>query len=235
MTKALWKIGILVITLLILALFAFSYAEEKSEQQTISDSSAKFLQLLKQRGFNPKILNDKTTVDLKAWPKDSATGAVVRQLSGLKAGLAVETLPGVRFISLKEAKRLDTRHQKTGLFLVDIDYVPRELPEALKYFKYTLRKDGTLTDANEEPILALVTSEVYLIEKKTTEKLSNLIIPEAYAANPFPWRCYSFTPWAVYHSGFHRWYDARTWADTYGPDGAGGCSSASPHTRIDYI
>ena len=230
MTKALWKIGVLLITLLILVTFSSSCSDER-----VSESSAKFLELLKERGFSPKILDEKTAVDLEDWPKDSATGAVVRQLSGLKAGLPPESLPGAQFISLKEAKRINTKERKTGLFLVDIDSVPRELPEDLKSFKYLLRKDGTLLDANEDPILALVTSEVYLIQKKRTEKLSNLIIPEVYAASPFPWRCYTFTPWAVYHSGFHRWYDARTRASTYGADGAGGCGSGTPHTRIDYL
>ncbi|MBP1697918.1 MAG: hypothetical protein H6Q41_3106 [Deltaproteobacteria bacterium] len=235
MTKTSRAIGISLITLLILVPFVTWCSEERSEQQKVSEPSAKFLELLKKRGFTPKILDKKTSVDLRDWPKDSASGAIVKQLSGLKAGLPPESLPGAQFISLKDAKRMDTKERKTGLFLVDVDFVPRELPEALRSFKYTLRKDGTLLDANEEPILALVTSEVYLIQKKRTENLFNLITPEAYAANPFPWQCYSFTPWAVYHSGFHRWYDARTWADTYGPDGAGGCSTGSPHTRIDYI
>lgn len=235
MTNTLRKIGIFLIISLVLVPFGSAYSEERSEQQKVSESSAKFLELLKERGFMTKVLEEKTAVEFENWPKDSATGAVVKRLSGLKAGLPTESLPGVQFVSFEDAKRMDTKVLKTGLFLVGIDFVPRELTEALKSFKYTLRKDGTLLDANEEPILALVTSEVYLIQKKRTDRLSSLIISEAHAANPFPWRCYSFSPWAVYHSGFHRWYDARTWAGTYGADSAGGCSGGSPHTRIDYI
>ena len=235
MTERLRTIGFLSGLFLAVLFSSASYAERTDAEKMNAEQSAKFLDLLKERGFALKILDDKTTVDLKEWPKDSATGATVRRLSGVKAGLAPSSLPGVKFISSEEAKSFNAAEQKTGLFLVGIDFVPRELSAALKAFRYTLHRDGTLLDANGEPILAMVTSEVYLVEKKRMGSLSSFFISEANAANPFPWRCYSFTPWAVYHGGFHRWYDARTWADTYGADSSGGCSSGSPHTRVDYI
>jgi hypothetical protein len=252
MTKMLRTAGFLLVLSLFLVLSFFSCTEQKGEQQKVSEPVAKpsvpasdihkqggpsvdFLNLLKERGITLKILDEKTTVDLEKWPKDSAVGAEIKRLHGLDAGLPTASLPGAKFISQDEARRMDTTKQKTGLFMVDIDFVPRDIEAALKSFKFTLKEDGTLLDANEEPILAMVTSEVYLIRNEKKEKMSNLIVPEAYAASPFPWRCYSFTPWAVYHGGFHRWYDARTWAATYGADGAGGCSSGSPHTRVDYL
>lgn len=226
---------VLFTTSFMLQAFAPALAQDREEQKMIAEKSAAFLQLLQERGFSPKILNEKTTIDLKNWPKDSATGASVKRLEGNKAGLPRDSLPGVQFISLTDAKRMDTLEHKSGLFLVDLDFIPRDLTDALKAFKFILLKDGTLLNANHEPILAMVTSEVYLIERSRTDKLASLFIPEAYAANPFPWRCYSFTPWAVYHGGFHRWYDARTWSGAYGADSSGGCSGGSPHTRIDYL
>ena len=186
--------------------------------------SAEFLELLKERGFSPKILTKDTKVDRRGLPKDSATGAKVKRLHGEKVGLPPSKLRGAEFISMEEVRKIDMVEKKTGLFLVDIKFVPRELPKALRFYNYTLKKDGTLLDANDELIIALITSEVYMIDKEIRG-----------GAHPFPWVCYSFTPWAVYHSGFHRWYDARTWASTYGADAGGGCSHASPHTNVDYI
>lgn len=219
------------VTLIVLPTQACS--EEREKEQREENPSAEFLDFLKERGVEAKILDEKTSVDVESWPKDAADGATVRKLSGPKAGLAPESLPGARFISLAEAQRLKTAERQTGLFFVDIDFVPRETEEALKTFGFTLRKDGTLLDGNEEPVLAMVTSEVFVIEQKRASV--SIFTREAYAASPFPWRCYSFTPWAVYHGGFHRWYDARTWAGAYGADSAGGCSSGSPYTRIDYL
>ncbi len=235
MTMRLRFTGLLLSLIVAVLLFGASQAQASDKQKMDAESHTKFLYMLKERGLAPKILEENTTVDLREWPKDSATGATVRRLSGTKAGLARTSLPGVKFISSEKAKKMNAAKLKTGLFLVDIDFVPRELSAALKSYNYTLRRDGTLLDENKEPILAMVTSEVYLIDNKKLGSLSSFFISEANAANPFPWRCYSFTPWAVYHGGFHRWYDARTWADTYGADNDGGCSSGSPHTRVGYI
>lgn len=214
-----------------------SYTQTRDPQRKTRNPSAEFLELLKQRGFSPKILTEDTKVDRKGLPKDSATGAKVTRLYGEKAGLPPGKLPGAQFLSMDEVRQIDMTEKKTGLFLVDIKFVPRELPEALKFYKYTLKEDGTLLDGNGEPIIALITSEVYLIEKERTEESAMFgpAISDALSAHPFAWRCYSFTPWAVYHSGFHRWYDARTWAGTYGADASGGCSWASPYTNVDYI
>ena len=235
MKKRLRAAGFLSGLFLVILLFGVSQAEDRNVRETDAEQSAKFLEMLKERGLAPKILNEKTAVDLREWPKDSAIGASVKRLSGTQAGLTPASLPGVKFISSEQVKSLNTAEQNSGLFLVDIDFVPRELTVALRSFKYTLQKDGTLLDSNGEPILALVTSEVYRVEQKRVGGLSSFFISEANAANPFPWHCYSFTPWAVYHGGFHRWYDARTWADTYGADSSGGCGGGSPHTRVDYI
>ncbi len=198
--------------------------------------------------FNSKVLRPDIKTDFPDWPKDTATGAAANRLTGPKAGAAIERLRGARSLKPGEAAGLDISKQRSGLYLVGIDYVPKDVTEGLKRFGYTLQPDGTLLDKQREPLVALVTNETYLIEPPAGAKssdasplpslftrLSDLVVPRAHAANPFPFRCYSFTPWAVYHGGFHRWYDARTWASAYGADGANGCSWASPLTNITYI
>jgi hypothetical protein len=200
--------------------------------------------------FNTKVLREDTKREFPDWPKDSATGATVRRLTGRKIGLPAERVPGLKFLKLGELAQLDVRRLKSGLYVVGVDFVPPDLERALKAYGFTLQKDGSLLDKNREPILAFVTSELYVIERKGRSgssgastspidyffsAMSALFASTAEAAAPFPWRCYSFTPWAVYHGGFHRWYDARTWASSYGADGSGGCSWASPLTNIEYI
>ncbi|HEV8577539.1 MAG TPA: hypothetical protein VGX68_00545 [Thermoanaerobaculia bacterium] len=191
--------------------------------------------------------SDMKPVDLAAWPKDGAVnGPAPTRLTGATAGLPLAAMPGVRRISLDEVKRMDVIEQSTGLFVVDLDFLPRELPEILKSKELTLRESGELVDRNGQPAVAFVTSEVYQMRMSSQEPrqswLPNLLqgladglVPAAEAANPFPFRCFSFTPWAVYHGGFHRWYEADTWVAAFGPDGGGGCSNASPHTRIDFL
>jgi hypothetical protein len=195
--------------------------------------------------FNTKVLRPDMKVDFPDWPKDSATGATAKRVTGPKAGLPAARLKGVRFLKTGETSRLDVAQTKSGLYLVGIDYVPKDLTEGLKKLSYTLRPDGTLLDERREPVVAFVTNETYLIEQGAATssrqspdlllRLADLLMPPVQAAAPFPFRCYSFTPWAVYHGGFHRWYDARTWASAYGADGSGGCSWASPLTNITYI
>lgn len=188
-------------------------------------------------------------VDLSAWPKDGAVyGPRPKRLTSEDAGLSLSQLPGVQKISLAKVKRMDVDKQRTGLFLVDIDFIPRELPEALKMQGLTLNSDGTLLmDGTQEPVVAFVTSEVYLMESQEKPYKNNHVMsyllgesnsifsPTATPANPFPFACFSFTPWALYHGGFHRWYEADTWVAAFGRDGSGRCSNASPHTRIDYL
>jgi hypothetical protein len=201
--------------------------------------------------FNTKVLREDTKHEFPDWPQDSATGATVKRLEGRKIGLPATRVPGVKFLKPGEAARLDLREMKSGLYIVGIDFVPPDLQRAIKEFGFHLLKDGTLLDKNRERVTALVTSELYMIEKtgESPSKegsldlgphdlladLAALFVPPVEGSHPFPWACYSFTPWAVYHGGFHRWYDARTWASSYTVDGSGGCSWASPLTYIAYI
>jgi len=246
-----WSVAGIFVTTLALAVLTLSSAQEKKPSSEGRKAPQNLAVELQKRGLSRKLLRSDTKTDLTGWPKDSATGAKVTRVTGPQAGLSRDRLPGAKFVSLAEVKRMDISKQTTGLYLVAVDFVPRDVLDALKVYQYTLKPDGTLLDANNEPILALITSEVYLIQKEEPKRgkpekkrsslfelfnrASGLLLSSVQAANPFPWQCYSFTPWAVYHGGFHRWYDARTWAGAYGADAGGGCSGGSPYTHIDYI
>jgi hypothetical protein len=188
----------------------------------------------------PRLTAYSKPINLSALPRDGAIyGGVVKKVTGKKAGLPVDSLPGAKAIPFGESKKIDFRTHNTGLYLVGIDFVPRELAAILESRSLTLNKDGSLVDRNSDPVVALVTSEMYHVQVKTPKvqvKTSKVSPPELRPeAEPFPFTCYSFNPWAVYHSGFHVWYETGTTAVAYGPDASGGCSNASPHTKIDYI
>jgi hypothetical protein len=193
----------------------------------------------------PKLQPQMKPVDLATWPKDGAVhGLAPTRLKGERAGgLSPNALPGVKLVSLDEVRKMDIA-RSSGLYVVGTDFIPKELPEILRSKGLRLEKDGRLLDGQGQSAAAFITSEVYLMSQQGTKQsslhgfwngLMEGLTPSAEAASPFPFRCFSFTPWALYHSGFHRWYEADTWAAAYGVDGQGGCSNASPHTRIDYL
>jgi hypothetical protein len=180
--------------------------------------------------------------NLAEWPKDgAANGIKVQRLAGAQIGLPRTQAPYAKFVTMDAIKQMDFARTATGVFIVDTDYVPRELPEILRMKGLNPTQDGRLLDANGEPVALLIKSETYLAQgpsnRQTSllDKMTDLLIPPAKAASPFPWRCFSFGPWAVYHSGFHRWYEAGTNIAAYGADGGGGCSGASPLTKIDFL
>jgi hypothetical protein len=207
-----------------------------------------YSEVLDKLGIPHRTIQPQMSVDLSGWPKDQvAKGLRVARVTGPKAGLARNAMPGAKFVTLDEVRKLDVARQATGLYLVGIDFVPRDLAEILKAHGLKLDAGGKLVDRLGEPVAAFVTSEMYraeILKQALRESgspsglltgLLDGLVPSAEAASPFPWRCFSFTPWALYHGGFHRWYEADTWVAAYGADGGGGCSSGSPLTRIDFL
>lgn len=179
-------------------------------------------------------------LDLATLPRDGVVyGAYIKKVTGERAGLPLDGLPGAKAIPLLESRKIDVKKHRSGLFLIDIDYIPRELGELLKSKGLTLHDDGSLVDRNDKPTVGFVTSELYHVEipKAKAPKIPHEGL-KAFSG-PFPFTCFSFTPSAFYHEtgvfNNHRWYDAGTLAVAYGPDGGGGCSNGSPHTRIDYL
>jgi hypothetical protein len=228
--RSVLMIGVLASPLVISGLL--SHAEDRQDAERKGANEEGYSAVLDQMKIpRNRLTRDSQPADLAKWPKDGAIygGLKVERVKGREAGLPIDRLPGAKSMSLSEVKQMDVAKQRTGLFLVDIDFVPRELPAALRSRGLTLEADGTLRDGNQEPVVAFVTSEMYRVNREKQEPGATP------SASPFRFACYSFTPWAIYHGGFHRWYEAHTLAIAYGPDGMGGCSSGSPHTRIDYL
>lgn len=67
------------------------------------------------------------------------------------------------------------------------------------------------------------------------ESAQALIVSEAQAAEPFPWRCGSWYFKWEYNGGFCR--DYRAWSNAYawGPGADGACANPKPLTHIEYI
>jgi hypothetical protein len=167
-----------------------------------------------------------------------SSGATIVKLKPGSMGLPKDKLPGAKFISFSEWEKMKNI-PKTGLFLVDTQSIPPELPAQLKEEGYELSKDGKLTTKDKKPVAIFIKPDYFSVapskdEKSATGLLNNLF-NNAYAGNPYPFRCFSVSPWSIYHGGFCRDYQAKTTAHAYGVDRSNNCSSSSPHTRIEYI
>jgi hypothetical protein len=174
----------------------------------------------------------KPEIDLKV------EGGNVELLKGEEAGLPLETVPGVKTITFAEWLKMD-EIPETGLYLVDTDFIPHGLPEALKEEGITLNQDGSLDSAGVKFAL-FIQSQVYrIVDNQSSlenqpgflEKLAGLFAGEAVAAEPYPFSRYSWNLWWRYRGGFCRDYKAKTIAEAWGPLQGG----FRPHTRIEYI
>jgi hypothetical protein len=67
------------------------------------------------------------------------------------------------------------------------------------------------------------------------EAAESLISSEAYAAEPFPWRCGTWYFKWEYNGGFCRNYKAWSNAYAWGPGADGHCANPKPLTHIEYI
>jgi hypothetical protein len=183
--------------------------------------------------------------------KSKGPGQVIK-LSGDAAGLSKSALPGAQFISYDAwAKMQDV--PKTGLFIVDIDFVPSTLPQQLKEEGLSLSPNGQLTDSKGNPFAVFTSGDTYKLEgpagkgkqgglrgglwkyaEAAVNGIASLIVTPAKAGNPHPFWCAS-AGWSLrYEGGFCRSYRARTQANAWGPDAAWGCVNA-PATSITRI
>lgn len=84
------------------------------------------------------------------------------EVSGADAGYAFAAFPGVKRIT-RSALSSMRDIPKTGLFIVDADYVPVTLMEDLKADGYELREDGALVDAEGELATMFVRPETFKV------------------------------------------------------------------------
>jgi hypothetical protein len=160
-------------------------------------------------------------------------GAESELLTGNDAGLPLDSLPGAKTISSEELNHW-SKSPETGLFLLDMDYVPQELKDELKEEGYSLSKDGTL-DSSGVRITLIVQNEVYRLSNKTqaTNTTINRLAtqPNISLASPLPFAGFSKSFWWKYNGGFCRSYEAKSRAYTYGPKVDG----IWPSTNVELI
>ena len=166
-------------------------------------------------------------------------GGRAELLKGREAGLALETLPGVKRISFAEWREMKDI-PRSGLYLVDTDFVPFGLAAALEQERLVLGKDGSLRDAKGQPVVLFIKSETFAVSTDKgalaappglLDRLTTLVVGTAEAANPYPFSLFSWSMWWRYRGGFCRDYRAWTRAEAWGPEQGG----ARPHTRIAYM
>jgi hypothetical protein len=168
-------------------------------------------------------------------------GAVATELRGAEAGLPEKAAPGAKFVSSKDLAGMHDQ-PRSGLFLIDMDFVPVNLLSRLAESGYDLRPSGDLLAKDGTPVLAFLRERVFRLETadkgivgKRLGGLMDTILPDAKAAVPYELRCATWAWLRSSDSGFCRSIHARTWADTWGPDEGGGCGPERPHTRVEYI
>jgi len=170
-------------------------------------------------------------------------GSSGRLLTGKEAGLPLSALPGAKFISSDEWQKM-REIPKTGLFIVDADYVPANLPDALKEDGYSLDKNGTVVDRERKPRAIFILPQTYELSGKQSDRQGWLgrlrsfaggFIGEARAGNPYWFACYSAQAWLVYSNGFCRYQDLKTKGWAWGPHAGGGCAWPLPATNISSI
>ena len=168
-------------------------------------------------------------------------GDVGRKLSGAEAGLPLSAVPGAKRISSAEWARM-RKIPKTGLFIVDADYVPGNLAESLKEEGYSMDANGKITDREGHSKAIFVLPQTYELKpgrqgwlEQLRKHAGNAIVGEAKAGNPYHFACYSASAWLVYDEGFCRHWDLKTKGWAYGPKAGGGCGWPVPATNISSI
>lgn len=153
------------------------------------------------------------------------------RLHGKAAGIEQSSMPGARFVDSKALKQMNLSEEKSGLWLIDTDFIPAEMDAALEEQRMNLGADGTLTDAEGRPVLALVSSEVWNVKSHGRVPAKTFTIQ----ASPYPWRCIYYSTWAIYTSyvGAKK-YESRTWAAARYVNSSGACGGG-PNTNIDYV
>jgi hypothetical protein len=145
--------------------------------------------------------------------------------------------PQIRFAQSNQffAANKDRSKTPSGLYILDSDFIPEQLPEILSRAHLTLRPDGSLVNAQGgKATMVLWHKLVQYTAKRASladHEKSWSLFPSVYAASPYPLSWVS--AWGNWYAdnGFCRSVTATTGADSWGPVQNG----ARPHTRIQFI
>ena len=177
---------------------------------------------------------------LPAWA--TATGSEMRTratsvkpVNAALMSLPKRRLPGAKFITTKEWRAM-ADPPKTGLFIVDLRGVPRELPTLLLQAGYRLSKDGTLRNREGSAIALFVSTQYYRVRANYKDLFAG---KARYSDTPNGGytiraanrrlRCFAASAWAIYEGGC-RIFETRTYVINYRA-----CSRGSVSTRVGFI
>ncbi len=212
------------------------------QQTALAESSLKIDSSYKNRECKLAQLNPQTkpeSLDRSInFKKPTSTmkveGGTAELLPPEKSGLPLKTLPGVKTISMEQWAELKSV-PKTGLYLVDTEFVPLSLPKELEKRRYTLKKDGTLLNEEKKLITIFIKGEMFRVKPNSISEAGVKSIKSStdrlYAAYPYPFSAISWSMWWKYRGGFCRDYRAWTTAEAWGPLQGGD----RPHTKIQYM
>jgi hypothetical protein len=145
--------------------------------------------------------------------------------------------PGVHLVKSDEFFRQysDRRKAPSGLYILNSEFIPRELPDRLKAAGVTLRPDGTLVNAQGRPVTMVVWSKLVVVPGDTRPMqhtwLEELGFSPAHAAEPYPLSAWSvFYSWTI-ETGYCTDMRVDTNANAWGPlQGA-----SRPPTNVQFL
>ena len=148
-----------------------------------------------------------------------------------------EKFPNVHFVQAKAffTEQKDRSKTPSGLYILDSDFIPKQLPEILKKEHLTLKPDGTLLNAKGGKVSMLLWHKLVAVNEKKASAEHDKgwnILPVVYAAYPYPLSYVS--AWGSWYAdnGFCRSLTADTGGDAWGPQDQYG---NRPHTQIELI
>jgi hypothetical protein len=163
-----------------------------------------------------------------------------RQVKDTKVGRPRRSLRGAHFITRKQWRAM-AQVPASGLYIVDMRSVPRELPGLLEGEAFRLARDGKLTDREGAPIALFVQTRYYRLSRarRRTETafpqladavLGQSVLPLELAQYADRFGCIGVSAWLIYRGGKCTGYEARTLSFAYGA-----CRRRSRRAVIDLI
>lgn len=177
-----------------------------------------------------------TTIASAASAADSeirTRAAKVAPVRSVLMTLPPKRLPGAKYITSKEWRAM-TKVPRTGLFVVDMKRVPRELPTLLRQSGYRLSKDGTLRNRAGREVAVFVNTKYYKVRPDLKDSLAGLArysnaAGQSAGGPRAKLACFAASAWAVYREGC-KFFEARTYVINYRA-----CSRAAPSDRIGFV
>lgn len=172
-----------------------------------------------------------------AWASSSeirTRAATVKPIPSALMTLPRARLPGARYITSKQWRAM-ANVPSTGLFMVDMKRVPRELPTLLRQSGYRLSKDGTLRDRRGRAVAVFVNTRYFRVRPNLKGALAGLarysdtVGGQSGARAATKLACIATSAWAVYRNGCKS-FEARTYVINYRA-----CSRSARSRRISFV